>query len=296
MMTMINETEIRFDARDGYSLNGRIISPDAPRAAVLISSGTGFPMGLYRRMALAGAELGFASLIYDYRGIGGSAPGQMRGFKADIVDWGRLDFSAALDRAAELAPGKPLYTIGHSVGGHLLGFADNVHLAKAHAFITVGTGYWGAHEVTYRPSALFFWLAYGPACLALTGHIPAGGLWGGTALPRDVFVQWRKWASKPDYFGAFLDQLAPHDFDAVTAPIRSWTFSDDRLCARRSAEDLLKLYPNAPSEHLRLDPSDIGADRVDHHGAFKKESAAFWPMVFNWFYQVSASSPVSVSR
>jgi len=295
-MTLIHEDEIRFDARDGYSLSGRIIAPDNPRAAVLISSGTGFPKGLYRRFAVAAAERGYACLVYDYRGIAGSAPKQMRGFKADIVDWGRLDYSAALDRAAALVPDGPLLAVGHSVGGHLVGFADNADRIRAHAFITVGTGFWGAHELSYRPSALMFWLLYGPACLALTGHIPAGGIWGGTALPRDVFLQWRQWAAKPDYFGAFLDQLSPHDFDAVTAPIRSWTFSDDRLCARRSAEDLLQLYPNAPSEHLRLDPSDIGADRVDHHGAFKKESAAFWPMVFNWFDQVSASSPVSVSN
>ncbi|WP_323761414.1 serine aminopeptidase domain-containing protein [Maricaulis sp.] len=290
MMTLLHEEEIRFDARDGYSLSGRIIAPDNPSAAVLISSGTGFPKGLYRRLALAGAEAGFACLIYDYRGIGGSAPKQMRGFKADIVDWGRLDHAAALDRAAALAPGQPLYTIGHSVGGHLTGFADNATAPLAHAFITVGTGYWGAHEVSYRPSALLFWLLYGPACLALTGHIPAGGVWGGTALPRDVFLQWRQWASKPDYFGHYLDQLTPHHFDAVTAPIRSWSFSDDRLCARRSAEDLLKLYPNAATEHRRLAPADIGAHRVDHHGAFKKDAAAFWPWIFNWFDQVSASA------
>lgn len=292
-MTMIQEDEIRFDARDGYSLSGRIITPDRPRGAVLISSGTGFPKGLYRRLALAGAEAGYACLIYDYRGIGGSAPKQMRGFKADIVDWGRLDYAAALDRAAELAPGQPLFAIGHSVGGHLVGFADNATAPLAHAFITVGTGYWRAHEPSYRPSALMFWLLYGPACLALTDHIPAGGIWGGTALPRDVFLQWRQWASKPDYFGHYLDQLVPHNFDAVTAPIRSWSFSDDRLCARCSAEDLLKLYPNAPSEHLRLDPADIGAERVDHHGAFKKSASAFWPMIFSWFDQVSDSASAS---
>jgi len=288
MTTMIHEREIRFDARDGYSLSGRAIAPDAPRAAILISSGTGFPKGLYRRLAVAAAQQGYASLIYDYRGIGGSAPQQMRGFKADIVDWGRLDLSAALDRAAALAPGKPVYTVGHSVGGHLIGFADNAARADAHAFITVGTGFWGAHELSYRPSALMFWLLYGPACLALLGHIPAGGIWGGTALPRDVFLQWRQWASKPDYFGHYLDKLEPHHFSEVTVPVRSWTFSDDRLCSQRSADDLLKLYPNAPSDHVRLTPAEIGARRVDHHGAFKKDAAGFWPLIFSWFDQVSA--------
>jgi len=56
MTQLIEESEIRFDARDGYSLSGRIIAPAGPKAAVLISSGTGFPKGVYRRIALAGAD------------------------------------------------------------------------------------------------------------------------------------------------------------------------------------------------------------------------------------------------
>ena len=287
MSTPIHESDIRFDARDGYQLSGLIIAPQAPKAAVLISSGTGFPKELYRRMARQGAAMGYACLLYDYRGIGGSAPQQMKGFKADIVDWGRLDFAAALDRAQALVPDGPLYTIGHSVGGHLPGFADNGLKPAAHAMICAGTGYWGAHALSYRPTALFFWLAYGPACLALKGHIPAGGVWGGTALPRGVFEQWRRWAFKPGYFGDELDALGPHLFDTITAPVCDWTFTDDTLASRRSAEDLLAIYTAAPTQLLRLEPGEVGAPGVGHFGAFRQAAQGFWPMPFSWFDQVS---------
>lgn len=289
MTQRFTETDRVVEARDGYTLAATAFVPEQPKAAVLISSGTGFPQQLYRRMARFGAENGFACLTYDYRGIAGSAPEQMAGFKADIVDWGRLDFAAALDAAEALAAGTPLYTIGHSVGAHLIGFADNALKARAHAFITAGTGYWGAHELPYRPLAMVFWLLYGPACLAVKNYIPAGGLWGGTALPRDVYTQWRQWAFKPDYFGAYLEQLEPHLFAEITAPIRDWTFADDTLCSRRSADDLLKLYPSAPSDQHRLAPSEVGAKQVDHHGAFKQDAAGFWPIVFDWLS--STSSP-----
>ena len=33
MTEIIHESEIRFDARDGYELSGLIIAPDAPKAA-----------------------------------------------------------------------------------------------------------------------------------------------------------------------------------------------------------------------------------------------------------------------
>ncbi|WP_417481475.1 serine aminopeptidase domain-containing protein [Maricaulis sp.] len=286
MTIRIHETDLRFDARDGYSLAGLVIAPETPKAAVLISSGTGFPKELYRRMARQGAAMGYACLLYDYRGIGASAPSQMKGFQADIVDWGRQDFAAALDRAQALAPDAPVFTLGHSVGAHLPGFADNGLLPAAHAMICAGTGYWGAHEASYKPTALFFWLAYGPACLALKGYLPAGGAWGGLALPRGVFEQWRRWAFKPGYFGDELDMLGPHCFDRITAPVTDWTFADDTLSSRRAAEDLLAIYSAADKRLLRLEPGEVGAGKVGHFGAFKPAAQGFWPLPFNWFDQV----------
>lgn len=282
-MDMIHESEFELPARDGYPLSAKVFLPEAPKAAVLISSGTGFPKELYARFARYGAEREYATLIYDYRGIAGSAPEEMDGFDADILDWGRQDLPAALDAAAGFAPGKPLFTLGHSVGGHLLGLADNIDRVAAHGFVTVGTGYYGAHHWSYTPNALFFWWGYGPACLALKNYIPAGGAWGGTALPRAVFEEWRRWSQRPDYFAAFYDEIGEHVYDKISAPIRSWTFSDDRLCTQRAADDLLRAYSAAPREHLRLSPRELGAKRIDHHGAFSRSAKGFWEKPFNWF-------------
>ena len=283
MTEVIRENEIRFEARDGYSLSGRIVAPERPRGAVLISSGTGFPKSIYRRIALAGAERGYACLVYDYRGIAGSAPADMRGFRADIADWGRLDFPAALDRAGALAPDRPLFTLGHSVGGHLLGLADNIAKVRAHALVCSGSGHWGRHRPGYRPRVMLFWFAYGPACLALKGYIPSGGLWGGTPLPRDVFLQWRRWASQPGYFADDPDVMTDSHYAEVTAPIRAYRFSDDPIATQASVQDLLDVYSAAPREILCLTPQELGLDRVDHAGAFRRGADAFWPRPFAWF-------------
>jgi predicted alpha/beta hydrolase len=283
MNDMISEQDIRFAARDGFVLSGLVVAPEKPKAAVLISSGTGFPKELYRRIARCGASMGYACLLYDYRGITGSAPPKLRGFKANIIDWARLDFPAALDEAQALAPDTPLFTLGHSVGGHLLGFADNAHTPIAHGFISAGSGYWGGHEWSYRCQALFFWLLYGPLCLAIKGYIPAGGAWGGTALPAGIFKQWRQWAFKPGYFGDLLDRLHPHEFDTLKAPIRNWGFTDDRLASKAAMQSLMGIYGAAPQEMIRLDPSELKAVRLDHFGVFKRQGELFWPKPFEWF-------------
>lgn len=286
--TRISITDTPLSARDGYTLAATAFVPERPKAAVLISSGTGFPRHFYRHIAEQGAARGFACLTYDYRGIGGSAPQTLRGFRADMTMWGRRDLPAAIDAAEALAPGKPLFTLGHSVGGHLIGFAPNSQKASAHAFVNVGSGYWGKHSLAYRPQVLVFWLVYGPACLAALGHIPAGGLWGGTALPRGVFTQWRRWCFRPDYFGGELAALRPNWFSDVTRPIRAWGMDDDPIANRASTPDILKLYPNAPSQEIWLDPGELGQTAIGHQGLFTRKGEAFWPMPFDWFETVMA--------
>jgi predicted alpha/beta hydrolase len=41
-------------------------------------------------------KAGFDVVTYDYRGVGESRPAALRGFVASLIDWGGLDFEAAL--------------------------------------------------------------------------------------------------------------------------------------------------------------------------------------------------------
>ena len=40
---------------------------------------------------------GYAAITFDYRGMGHSRHGSLRGFEADIFDWAKLDCAAAAD-------------------------------------------------------------------------------------------------------------------------------------------------------------------------------------------------------
>lgn len=270
-------------AADGYPLSMRLISAETPTLAVLVSSGTGFPKGFYERFARHLAARGAAVLTYDFRGIAGSRPDDLAAMKMDYPDWGRLDMPAALDALAEAAPGLPLVHVGHSVGGHFLGFMPNQDRIVRHAFVSVGTGYWGLHHRSYNPMELFFWFGFGPWSLARHGYVKGGGLWAGTDLPRGVFETWKRWCLKRAYFRDELaGPLRPHHFEAVAAPIQSWIFTDDPIATPATSPELLAVYPNAPHEMIVRNPADYGVARIGHEGAFRRGMEALWDEIFDW--------------
>lgn len=283
-MTEPSRTPLTFTARDGYGLAGRLTRASGPaRGALLLTAGTGFPMGFYQRAADHFARRGAVVLTYDMRGIGGSRPDDLARFDMDYTDWGRLDMPAALDALIAEAPDLPVAHVGHSVGGHFAGFMDNHGLIERHAFVAVGSGYWRKHPLSYNPVELFFWWGYGPYSLARHGYIKSGAIWRGADLPRGVFLPWRRWCHDPAYFGERLwSELKPNHFAEVTAPIRSWIFSDDPIANRRTAPDMMAAYPRAPSDLIVHQPRDFGRTAVGHDGMFRKGMEAFWDEVLDW--------------
>ncbi len=93
----------------------------ARRGGLLISSATGFPQTFYFKLAEYAAARGYDALVYDYRGMGWSAPPDLSNETTRMSDWGLIDMRAALEAVAERARGVPLATLGHSVGGQFLG-------------------------------------------------------------------------------------------------------------------------------------------------------------------------------
>jgi alpha-beta hydrolase superfamily lysophospholipase len=91
--------------------------PDQPlRAVVALVHGFGEYGGRYTYLAEALTEAGFALSTFDHRGHGHS-PG-LRGH-IDHADQFLTDIGASLAVAKALAPSKPLFLFGHSMGGLL---------------------------------------------------------------------------------------------------------------------------------------------------------------------------------
>ncbi len=275
--------DIKFRAEDGWELAGTIYRGVAPQVAILISAGTGFPRRFYRHVAAYLAQRGAVVLTYDFRGIGESGSDNLAVSGIDYPDWGRLDMSAALEHLQSIAPEVPLATLGHSIGGQFVGFMQNHHKATRHAFVAVGSGHWGVHKLRNIPLELFFWWGYGAYCLTRHGYVPAGGLWGGEALPPDVFRTWRRWSARRGYL---LPELAegryPHRFDDPCSPISAWVLSDDPIATETACGDTLSHYSKAEKHLVMRTPKQLGTKKVGHDGAFRKGREALWAELWDW--------------
>ena len=284
-MKSVEFSDIQISTADGTVLAGRLFKPSHAKMAILISSGTAYPLEFYERAARYFASQGAVVLTYDFRGIGRSAPDTLKHSPIDYVQWGQLDQTAALDALKAAAPDLPLFHVGHSIGGSFAGFMSNHAEIAAHAFVSVGTGYWPHHLRSYNPVELFFWFGFGPFHLLRHGYIKQGRLWTGTDLPPRVFRTWRRWCMTHDFFGKELKagKLEPQYFAKVTSPIRSWVFSDDPIATPKSSAVLLGLYPNAPHEVIHRTPADYGRSRIGHDGAFRKGMEPLWQDILEGF-------------
>lgn len=277
---------LSFVTSDGVTLQGDLTTCEEPKLAVLVSSGTGFPRQFYHPVAQFMAERGAIVLTYDYRGIAESRQGDLAGSTIEYSDWGRHDMVAAVDSLREAAPGLPLTHMAHSVGGHFLGLMPNHQAIDRHAFISVGTGYFGGHHLKNWPLELYFWWGLGSFSLLRWGYIKPVGGWQGEALPPRVFKTWRRWSNRRSYFKSdFGGRLEPQHYADVTAPIRSWVFSDDPIATTRAGQDLLDCYPNAETSLQYRTPGELGVRRIGHEGAFRPGREALWTECWDWLSQ-----------
>ena len=126
-------------AADGHLIGGftwRHIRTDLERPVVIINAATSVRCRHYSRFADYLFANGFDVITYDYRGIGESRSGSLKGFKASWSDWGVLDFEAILQRAQREFAGQPIDVVGHSFGGCAAGLGASGAVIRR--LVTVG--------------------------------------------------------------------------------------------------------------------------------------------------------------
>lgn len=259
---------------DRFPLAARVHPPSsAARATLLVHGATATPQAYYGRFATFLAQHGVRVVTYDYRGVGGSRPGSLRGFEATMRTWGELD-AVAMHRFVRARFSEPLVTVGHSFGGQLLGLADEVRDVDGIVLAGAQLGYMGHWPARSQARLALVWYGMVPTMTRALGYLPA---WTGIGedLPSGVAREWATWCRSPNYF---LDHVpeARARLAAVDRPILAFSTTDDEFAPAASVDALLAVLPHGRVEHRRLSPSVVGS-RVGHFGFFRPAATdAVW--------------------
>ena len=123
--------KIMIYAEDGYPLGALFGEPEgSPMGTIIISAATGVRKEFYINFSKFLIENGYSVLIYDYRGIGESAPDDIRTSHAFMHEWGTQDMNAVLDYLVnERLTEHP--SLVHSIVAQLVGLLTNKDQTKS---------------------------------------------------------------------------------------------------------------------------------------------------------------------
>jgi acylglycerol lipase len=117
MTTITASTESTFQGANGVEIFWRAWLPDGePEAIVVISHGVSEHSGRYAHVAADLNQQGYAVYALDHRGHGRS-----KGDRAviDRLEYAVADIDTLVSIASEQHPGRPVFLLGHSLGGCL---------------------------------------------------------------------------------------------------------------------------------------------------------------------------------
>jgi predicted alpha/beta hydrolase len=274
--------KITIKASDGYPLSAMIAKPiEESSQTIIISSATGIKKEFYMNFAQFLVNNGYNVLLYDYRGIGESAPEDLKLSDSYMHDWGVLDMNAALNYMVEEESLTNIVWIGHSVGGQLVGFLEKREHIKHIISISAALGYWGYFPFPMKMVVWTLWYVISPVLTKIYGYGTLKKVGWGENLSKNTFLEWRGWCMNKDYYGKFLqEKLHTDKFYDFTVPITAVYLSDDYIANDITAPLMSKFYPNSTFDVLKLQVKRYTSHKVGHSGIFKKKfQNSLWPLL-----------------
>ncbi len=273
---------IEFTTSDNYRLKGyRFEASRSLKGRVIVAGATGVPQGFYRRFAEFAGERGFETITFDYRGIGESKPNSLKGFRMNLLDWGKLDLATVVE--SESQDDVPLFLVGHSYGGHAFGLLPNHNKVSGFYVYGTGAGWHGYMPFSEKLKVLTMWNVVLPVVTWWKGYCAWKILGMGEDLPLNVFTQWRHWCRFPHYFfdDPQMDGIEKL-YGSVKTPIVAVNALDDLWALPPSRDAFVSYYANAPVTRVDLNPKALSGT-VGHMGYFRKSAEPLWQTTLDWF-------------
>lgn len=268
------------NALDGYPIVSTVF-PAPSNEFIVLAGATAVPRGFYRRFAEYAQSRGINVITTDYRGIGDSKQGSLKGFEMEYADWSRYDLAASVKWASERGR---VWLVGHSLGGHAIGQLPDPSLVNAAYVCGVGAGWHGWMPQPERTKVWMLWNVLGPPVTRLLGYMPMSKLGIGEDLPMGVYRDWKKWCALPHYFFDDPDAKAITDrFAQVRLPIAANVSTDDLWAPPASRNAFFKGYTGTIVDAIDISPQQMRVKEIGHMGYFRAHvGEELWPQMLSW--------------
>lgn len=287
--------EFMISAADGYKLSALFGTPVGDSiGTIVVSSATGIKKEFYIHFARYLIQNGYNVLLFDYRGIGGSAPEDLRTSDSYMHEWGTMDMNAVVNFLVKEKKLTGIIWVGHSVGAQLIGFLEErQHIRKVVA-ISAALGYWGYFPFPVKWLIWGLWFFVGPLMVKVYGYGAMQRIGWGENLPKNMMREWRAWCLSKVYFtGLLKTKLNTDKFYQFTTPITAIYISDDYIANDQTVPLMMKFFPNAPQEIIKLPVEQLTTHKVGHIGIFRKKfEQSLWPLLVHLIEQKTRSTPV----
>jgi predicted alpha/beta hydrolase len=276
--------KIIITAADGYPLSVLYLTPvEETDNTIILSSATGVKKEFYINFAQFLTRKGYNVLLFDYRGIGGSAPNDLRNLKCFMHEWATMDMNAALNFVISQKNKTKIIWLGHSIGGQMVPLLDEHMQIKKLITVNAALGYWKYFPYPHKILIWCLWYIIQPIMIRCYGYGNMKKIGWGENLPPNVLNEWKKWCTNPDYFMKYLKASAQQrSYDDFTVPITALYSSDDYIANDKTVAMMMKFYPKAPAQIKKLDVKKYTDHKVGHTGIFRKKfESSLWPLLLD---------------
>jgi len=276
---------INLTCTDKTQLPATLYTAPDPKAVIVIGSALGVPRKIYRVFAEFLVNHSYSVLTFDYRGFAPNTEAR----DLHLAQWGSHDLQAAIAHAKEQANDKPVFLLGHSIGGQVAALANNLEEVKGLIFVASSFPYLKRWPMPKRLNIALLFKVLTPLIAALTKSFPSKAIGlSSTNLPSVLVAEWARWMGKDDYLLDPQFGLDKSGYINRRGPALAFGFDDDDLVPEASFDKLLTAYANCDIQRRFIETKSDNwtSGPVGHMGFFKAQHEhTLWQECIEWLEQ-----------
>jgi len=263
------------------NLSATLYEGSKSETVLIIASATGVKQEYYKSFAQFIASHEISVVTFDYYGIGRSLNKPIEQLNNNAADWGQNDLESIIKYVFANFPNSKKVILGHSIGGQLIGLAENSEKLDKLILVAAQSGYWKHWKGIARAKMWFNWHVLFPIIIQLFGYLNSKKLSGMENLPKNVANQWSNWSKTENYLLGDKSIKQTY-YSKIISDLTAFSITDDNFAPFSAVEWMTNQHSNAQKKSIILRPSDYSVRKIGHFGIFKERfKDTIWNQILN---------------